>query len=206
MKKINRFTTLYYQYLKRTGLFRFLLQNIIKLASIIAFVVLLVLFVEKYIITTKEVFVHIVDNVSGIYVYLLFGLSETFLGLIPPDLFIVWAEPQAAEMGINKWWIVLLLSVMSYLGGVLAFFIGRFLVKIPSINRWLLTKHQKLVINLQKWGGIFIVFAALFPLPYSIATLLAGLTSYPLKWLLILGIFRILRFFIYGIFLFYFFN
>ncbi|HEX5742280.1 MAG TPA: hypothetical protein VFY09_00095 [Flavobacteriaceae bacterium] len=205
MKKINRFTTLYFQYLKRTGLFRFLIQNIIKLATIIAFVVALVLFVEEYIITTKEVFIHIVDNVSGIYVYLLFGLSETFLGLIPPDLFIVWAEPQAAELGINKWWIVLLLSVMSYLGGLLAFFIGRFLVKIPTVNNWLLTKHQKLVINLQKWGGIFIVFAALFPLPYSIATLLAGLTSYPIRWLLILGIFRIARFFIYAIFLFYFF-
>lgn len=205
MKNINRFTVLYYQYLKRTGLFRFLLQNILNLLIIIIGVVALVFIVEKYIISTKEVFIHIVDNVSGIYVYLLFGVSETFLGLIPPDLFIVWAEPEAASMGINKWWIVLLLSVMSYIGGLLAFFIGRFLNRIPAINSWLLNKHQKLVINLQKWGGIFIVFAALFPLPYSVATLLAGLTSYPLRWLLFLGIFRIARFFIYAIFLFYFF-
>ncbi|MDP3352531.1 MAG: VTT domain-containing protein [Flavobacteriaceae bacterium] len=205
MKDLNRFTILYYQYLKRTGLFRFLVRNLINLSFIIFFVVAVVYIVEKYIISTKEVFIHIVDNVSGIYVYLLFGLSETFLGLIPPDLFIVWAEPQAAEMGISPWWIVLLLSVMSYLGGLLAFFIGRFLNKIPSVNTWLLTKHQNLVINLQKWGGIFIVFAALLPLPYSVATLLAGLTSYPLRWLLFLGIFRIARFFIYAIFLFYFF-
>ncbi|MDP2088920.1 MAG: VTT domain-containing protein [Flavobacteriaceae bacterium] len=205
MKNINRFTVLYYQYLKRTGLFRFLVRNIINLSVIIAVVVALVYFVERYIITTKEVFIHIVDNVSGIYVYLLFGLSETFLGLIPPDLFIVWAEPEATTMGISPWWIVFLLSVLSYVGGLLAFFIGRFLNRIPAVNTWLLTKHQKLVINLQKWGGIFIVFAALLPLPYSMATLLAGLTSYPLKWLLYLGVFRILRFFIYAIFLFYFF-
>lgn len=205
MKNINRFTTLYYQYLKRTGLFRFLFRNLFNLIVIILVLSIIVYVVEKYIITTKEVFIHIVDNVSGIYVYLLFALSETFLGLIPPDLFIVWAEPEAASYGISPWWIVLLLSVMSYFGGLMAFFIGRFLNKIPSINKWLLTKHQKLVINLQKWGGIFIVFAALLPLPYSVATLLAGLTSYPLRWLLFLGIFRIARFFIYAIFLFYFF-
>ncbi|MDH3382084.1 MAG: hypothetical protein OEL54_05225 [Flavobacteriaceae bacterium] len=205
MKNINRFTTLYYQYLKRTGLFRFLLRNLFNLFVVILVLSIIVYVVEKYIITTKEVFIHIVDNVSGIYVYLLFALSETFLGLIPPDLFIVWAEPEAASYGISPWWIVLLLSVMSYFGGLMAFFIGRFLNKIPSINKWLLTKHQKLVINLQKWGGIFIVFAALLPLPYSVATLLAGLTSYPIRWLLILGIFRIARFFIYAIFLFYFF-
>lgn len=203
MKNINRFTVLYYQYLKRTGLFRFLVRNIINLFFIILFVVVVVYIVEKYIISTKEVFIHIVDNVSGIYVYLLFGLSETFLGLIPPDLFIVWAEPQAAEMGISPWLIILFLAILSYLGGLIAFFIGQFLNKIPVINNWLLTKHQQLVINLQKWGGIFIVFAALLPLPYSVATLLAGLTSYPIRWLLILGIFRILRFFIYAILLFY---
>jgi membrane protein YqaA with SNARE-associated domain len=205
MKKINRFTVLYYQYLKRTGLFKFLLQNIIKLLGIIIAIIAIVQIVEKYIISTKEIFVHIVDNVSNFYVYLLFTVSETFLGLIPPDLFIVWAEPEAATMGISPWWIVLFLSILSYLGGLISFFLGRFLIKIPSVNRWLLTKHQKLVINLQKWGGIFIVFAALFPLPYSMATLLAGLTSYPIKWLLYLGFFRILRFFIYAIFLFYFF-
>lgn len=203
MKKINRFTVLYYQYLKRTGLFRFLVRNLINLFFIIFSVVVVVYIVEKYIISTKEVFIHIVDNVSGIYVYLLFGLSETFLGLIPPDLFIVWAEPEAQSMGISPWWIVLLLSVMSYLGGLTAFLIGRFLNKLPAVNNWLLLKHQKLVINLQKWGGIFIVFAALLPLPYSVATLLAGLTSYPIRWLLFLGIFRILRFFIYAILLFY---
>lgn len=203
MKNINRFTVLYYQYLKRTGLFRFLFRNIFNLFIIILVLSVVVFIVEKYIISTKEVFIHIVDNVSGIYVYLLFALSETFLGLIPPDLFIVWAEPEAASYGISPWWIILLLSVMSYIGGLMSFFMGRFLNKIPSINKWLLTKHQKLVINLQKWGGIFIVFAALLPLPYSVATLLAGLTSYPIRWLLILGIFRIARFFIYAIFLFY---
>ena len=97
MKNINRFTILYYQYLKRTGLFRFLLRNLLNLLIIILVLTALVFFVEKYIISTKEIFVHIVDNVSPIYVYLIFTISETFLGLIPPDLFIVWAEPQAAS-------------------------------------------------------------------------------------------------------------
>lgn len=203
MKNINRFTVLYYQYLKRTGLFRFLFRNIFNLFIIILVLSVVIFIVEKYIISTKEVFIHIVDNISGIYVYLLFALSETFLGLIPPDLFIVWAELEAASYGISPWWIVFLLSVMSYIGGLLAFFMGRFLSKISIVNSWLLIKHQKLVINLQKWGGVFIVFSALLPLPYSVATLLAGLTSYPIRWLLILGIFRIARFFIYAIFLFY---
>lgn len=203
MKNINRFTILYYQYLKRTGLFRFLFRNLINLFLIIVALSVILFIVEKYIISTKEVFVHIVDNVSPVFVYLLFAVSETFLGLIPPDLFIVWAEPQANSLGISPWWLVALLSVLSYIGGFVAYIIGKYLAKIPAFNKWLLTKHQKLVINLQKWGGIFIVFAALLPLPYSIATLMAGMTSYPLKWILYLGFFRIARFFIYAIFLFY---
>lgn len=203
MKGFNRFTYLYYQYLKRTGLFRFLLRNLLNLLIIILAISALVFLVEKYIISTKEVFVHIVDNVKPIYVYLIFTISESFLGLIPPDLFIVWAEPQAASYGISAWWLVGVLSVLSYLGGLFAYLIGKYLTRIPSINKSLLTKHQKLVINLQKWGGFFIVFAALLPLPYSVATLLAGMTAYPVKWVFILGVFRIARFFIYAIFLFY---
>ncbi len=203
MKNINRFTILYYQYLKRTGLFSFLLKNLLNLLIIILALTVIVFVVEKYIISTKEIFVHIVDNVNSWYVYIIFTVSETFLGLIPPDLFIVWAKTEAESMGISPWWLVTLLSVLSYTGGLMAYIIGRNLARIPSVNVWLLTKHQNLVINLQKWGGFFIVFAALLPLPYSIATLMAGMTSYPVKWVFILGIFRIARFFIYAIFLFY---
>lgn len=203
MKRINRFTYLYYQYLKRTGLFRLLLRNILNLFLIVLLIVIIVYFIEHYIVSTKEVFIHIVDNVKPFYVYLIFTISESFLGLIPPDLFIVWSEPQAIELGISKWWLVALLSVLSYVGGLVSFVVGKKSAKIPVINNWLLIKNQKTFIQLQKWGGIFIVLAALFPLPYSMVTMLAGMTSYPVRWLFILGFFRILRFFIYAIFLFY---
>lgn len=203
MKRINRFTYLYYQYLKRTGLFRLLLRNIVNLFLIVLIISVIVYFIERYIISTKEVFIHIVDNVKPFYVYLLFTVSESLLGLIPPDLFIVWSEPQAIEFGINKWLLVTLLAVLSYVGGLVSFIIGRKAAKIPVINYWLLIKNQKIFIQLQKWGGFFIVLAALFPLPYSLVTMLAGMTSYPVKWLFILGFFRIVRFFVYAIFLFY---
>ncbi|MBS3992324.1 MAG: hypothetical protein KGZ87_01240 [Bacteroidetes bacterium] len=179
------------------------MRNIVNLTLIVIILVVVVYLIERYIISTKEVFIHIVDNVEPLYVYLLFTLSESFLGLIPPDLFIVWSEPQAISFGINKWWLVALLAVLSYLGGLLSFLIGRKTAKIPVVNNWLLVKNQKIFIYLQKWGGFFIVTAALFPLPYSMVTLLAGMTSYPIRWLLVLGIFRIVRFFVYAIFLFY---
>jgi membrane protein YqaA with SNARE-associated domain len=51
---------------------------------------------------------------------------------------------------------------------------------------------------LKSWGGFIIIVAALLPLPYSTMCLGAGMLKYSFKSLLLLGMFRIVRFFAYA--------
>jgi len=122
-----------------------------------------------------------------------FFLSETILGLIPPDLFIIWAKKFT-----HPYAVVLLLSVLSYLAGLLAYYMGVKLGGFRKISHVINVKFADQFRMLRNWGGLIIVIAALLPLPYSTMCLGAGMLKYSLKALLILGLFRIVRFFAYA--------
>jgi len=90
------------------------------------------------------------------------------------------------------------LGVISYFGGFFAYFLGVLIRKIPKVK----VKVEKLYANhinkIKKWGGIFIVISALFPLPYAIVCSLAGIMKFPIVRLTYLGFFRIARFYLYA--------
>jgi membrane protein YqaA with SNARE-associated domain len=123
----------------------------------------------------------------------LFFISETILGLIPPDFFIVWANSSNHPIILTT-----ILAGLSYIGGLTAYFIGFRLSKTPKINKWLLRKFSSHFATLHKYGGFLIVFSALLPLPFSTVTAVAGMVDYPFQKLALLGSTRILRFFGYG--------
>lgn len=202
MKKFAYSGRLYYHYLRRTGLFSYLAGHSKKLLMLILIFVSVFFLIEKFIISTKEIFDIIIDNVASEFVFALFFISETILGLIPPDLFIMWGKGLGVSWEVNPWAIVGLLATLSYLGGVSAYFIGRWLSGIDKINYFVNKKYEDLFSNLKKWGGFFVVIAALLPLPFSLITMMAGMTKFPIKPLVTLGLFRFLRFFLYAIFLF----
>lgn len=193
---------MYFHYLRRTGLFQFLGENLLKLGMIIAVFVGSVVLMERYLITLKEIFVLIVDNVEVWAVFLLFTLSESFLGILPPDFFIVWSKELSYDIQVNAWLLVGLLAFLSYLGGLISYVIGVKVIQIPKIHQWTLEKYGSLFKNLNKWGGFFVVISALLPVPFSIVMLICGITSYPIKWAAYLSLFRFVRFFGYALFLF----
>jgi membrane protein YqaA with SNARE-associated domain len=94
---------------------------------------------------------------------------------------------------------VSVLAVLSYVGGVIAYFIGKYIGSQPKIEQWILSKFSKRFKLIQKWGGVLIVFAALFPLPFSSICLVAGAVRFPFKTFLLLGLFRFARFFGYAL-------
>mgnify|MGYP000494996869 CR=1 FL=1 len=49
-----------------------------------------------------------------------------------------------------------ILAVLSYLGGVIAYLMGRSLLLIPLINEYFEGKMSKHIKNMQKWGGFLI--------------------------------------------------
>lgn len=53
----------------------------------------------------------------------------------------------------------------------------------------------------RKWGGAFIIIAALFPYsPYSIVVIAISVFKYPFRAFLLFGLSRIIRFIILGLF------
>lgn len=138
---------------------------------------------------------------SPVFVLILFLASETFFGLIPPDFFIVWADTFEANFALLN-----VLAVLSYSGGVIAHRIGCKLRTIPKVYAFFEKRFAGHYSEIEKFGSFLIVFAALFPLPFSTITMVAGTMKYPVKKLLFFGLARILRFYIYAFFLFRFFS
>ncbi|MDA3865162.1 MAG: hypothetical protein PF489_00275 [Salinivirgaceae bacterium] len=156
------------------------------------------LLVEHYFLNDlREQFVNWLHQLPHAGVWVVYSLSETFLGLIPPDLFIVWS----AKLG-NPLFYLTLLGIISYAGGMISYFIGKKLGTKRTVEFWLMNKYGKFVKQLRQWGGLLIIVAALFPLPYSAVCMIAGLVKYPLPMLAMFGISRVFRFYLYALFLF----
>ncbi|WP_139958164.1 YqaA family protein [Flavicella sediminum] len=199
---MNRYSKLYYHYLRRTGLFSFLGSNLTKLGIVIGVFFGLIFLMETYVITLKEIFSFIVTNVDTWAVFLIFTVSESFLGILPPDLFIIWSKELSTHVHVNAWILVAILAALSYAGGLVSFYLGEKIIHVPKIHDWAIRKYGDLFKNLKKWGGFFVVVSALLPVPFSMVMMVCGITGYPIKWAAYLGLFRFVRFFVYAIFLF----
>ncbi len=184
-------------YNKRTGLYKFMGQIVIKLLVIIAIIVGIVLLLNHFFnlsqIIEDYIFSH---DTPGVLT--LFLISETVLGWIPPDLFIMWSDKFNAPL----LWLTIL-GTISYIGGMNAYFIGKIALKFPRFRRWLENRNAVFFERIRKWGGIIIILAALFPLPFATTTLAAGMVKYPLKQTLIFGLSRYIRFYLYGAMIFF---
>ena len=129
-------------------------------------------------------------------IYLIYIASEFLFGLIPPELFMIWAINKA---DINHYILnVAFFAVVSYALGYVTFLIGQFIHKRITFRylRMKLLKQQWPL--LRKYGLFLIIVAALTPLPWSATSLLVGSAGYPSKKYLRYALFRLLRFVIYG--------
>lgn len=192
-KKILRTFNIYYRFYKKTGLLSFVISNIIKVLAIIGFVILFVLLLNEFIINISDIPGYIISNFSTYVVLAFFLFSESILGLIPPDFFILWISE------FDNFYLMLsLLGVLSYIGGLGAYSLGVIIRKIPRIKNWVEKLYANHLDKIKKWGAVFIIIAALFPLPYAAVCTLAGTIKYPFPRLAYIGVFRIARFFIYA--------
>jgi membrane protein YqaA with SNARE-associated domain len=149
--------------------------------------------VHFFVININDALEMAVHNLPDYGVLAFFYISESLLGLIPPELFIAWAgETSTAVLNL------FLIAFLSYLGGFTSYWIGRRALRIPSFHDYLEVKMAKQLIMARKWGGLLIAVGALLPLPFSMASLVAGMLRYPLKSWMLLGLLRFLRFALYG--------
>ena len=188
---------LLHQYYSYTGFYSFVKSSIGKaIIPIILFIVALWV-VHAFVIDFDDLFTSITTTFSPIAILSVFFASESVLGLIPPEIFIAWADQTQTPI-----FYLSMLASLSYAGGIISYFIGRAIANMPSVYEYLELKMYKHVKMIRKWGGFLIVVGALLPIPFSMTSIAAGLIKYDFKHYLLFGLLRFVRFYLYAVVIF----
>jgi membrane protein YqaA with SNARE-associated domain len=190
---LNNRLHIFNRYYKITKFYSFLKNTAIKGGIAIVIFVTILLALEYFFLDFNAMLDSLVANYSPQVIFSFFLLSETVLGLVPPEIFIAWASKSG-----SPWLFLFILATMSYLGGIIAYFFGNRLFLIPAVKNHIENKIAIHINNLRKWGGLFVFIGAMLPLPHSIVSLACGLIKYDFKNYLLWALFRYVRFTIYA--------
>jgi membrane protein YqaA with SNARE-associated domain len=125
-------------------------------------------------------------------VYTLYSFSEVIIGIIPPEIFLIWALRFAAIASYIR--IALILTLISYTAGAIAFGIGKYLhntLFYQYLKNRFLQKTEKF---LHKYGQYLVLVAALTPVPFSGTAMLVGAVDFPFRKYLLISLSRFLKF------------
>jgi membrane protein YqaA with SNARE-associated domain len=188
---------IYHVYHRRTGTYRFIGKNALKLFAILAIFGVALYLLNKYVLDLDAITDYVTHAFSIPVVLTTFFLSELTLGILSPELYIVWVESFS-----QPWLWVLFLSIISYTGGLGAYFIGSKLYRLPKIHRWVDEKFAEQFKQIRRYGGVLVVLAALTPLPYPPICIVSGVVKFPFKSFALLTLVRFGRLFLYAAILF----
>ena len=184
---------LVHQYYSYTGFYKFLGDALKKAIPPVLVLVAIVLAIHFFVIDIGDILTYVVENFSYGLVLLFFFVSESILGIVPPELFIAWSGKTDSPILYLS-----LIALMSYAGGIVSYFTGRAALKMERVHEYLEVKMAKHIKNAQKWGGFLIVVGALLPVPFAISSLAAGIIRYKFSYYLLFGLLRFVRFAVYG--------
>ncbi len=185
--------TLINRYYKITRFYPFLKDTAIKAGITVIVFVLLLVGLELFVLDINSILNNWVATYSPKIIFTIFLISETVLGLVPPEVFIAWASKS-----VTPWFFLFVLATMSYIGGIISYFIGNRIFLIPSVKKHMENKIAKHISNLRKWGGFFVFVGAMLPIPHSLVSLASGLIKYNFRSYLLWALFRYARFAMYA--------
>ena len=187
-----------YNSLKKRGFFRYVGKSVLLILSVYLIVIFIVFLLGKHLVDFNTFFSGIIERLSDKFVIILFFLSESIMGMIPVDLFVIWTQKFESPL----LWLALL-GVLSYAGGVISYGIGLWITRRPRIKAFTERRLRGYMTFVHKWGGAFIVIAALFPFtPFSLVVIALTLFHYPFRNFLLFALARLVRFVLQGIILF----
>ncbi len=187
-----------YNILKSKGFFRYVGRSVLWIILVYALIVFLVFLVGKYLVDFDGLFKSVITRLSDRFVVLLFFASESFMGLVPVDLFVIWTQKFENPLPY-----LALLGILSYAGGVISYGIGLWISMWPRVKAYTERRLKNYIGFVRKWGGAFIIIAALFPFtPFSIVVIAVTMFKYPFRLFLIYALARLVRFVIQGVFFF----
>lgn len=159
-----------------------------------AIIVAFILFNHYVDIETSAYLMSLGDN-PGI-IFLIYFLSEIIVGIIPPEMFMMWSLE--LTQGRNYILDVSLLASISYLAGTSTYYFGRYFHQTVPY-RYLRRRYlQKFEGKVQQFGGFLLFVAAITPVPYSGICMLMGAVNYSQRNFFLITIFRLVRFAVYG--------
>ena len=189
-------TSLWINHLKDKGFFRYVGRSLLVIILVYALIILFGYLIGTYLVDFNQLFQCVIERLSDGLVVMLFFLSESFLGMIPVDLFVIWTQKFE-----HSFILLGLLGVLSYSGGVVSYGIGRWIshrITLRSFSERSLARYVEFV---RKWGGAVIIIAALFPFtPFSMVAIAIALLHYPFRLFLIFALARLVRFVLMGFF------
>jgi membrane protein YqaA with SNARE-associated domain len=154
--------------------------------------------IHEFFIDFNDLFTSITTTYDPITILAVFFASESVLGLVPPEIFIAWADRTESPI-----FFLSMLALLSYCGGIVSFLIGKTISRIPSVYAYFTIKMNKHVKMIRKWGGFLIVVGALLPIPFAMTSIAAGLIHYKFKYYLLFGLLRFVRFYLYALVIFH---
>ena len=188
---------LLHQYYSYTGFYKFVGKSVKKAIIPILVVIAAVFAIDYFVLDLNKVLVTITETYSPAGIISVFFASESLLGLVPPELFIAWAGK--SELPI---FYLSLLAAASYLGGVVSYFIGVGITKIPAVHEQMEVNLAAHIKNARKWGGFLIIVGALLPIPFAMSSIAAGIIRFPFMSYLMFGLLRFVRFYAYALVIF----
>ncbi|TJY33350.1 YqaA family protein [Pontimicrobium aquaticum] len=185
---------LLHQYYSYTGFYKFIALSLKKsILPIIGFIGLILL-VHYFVIDINVALSTVTETFKTTSVLAIFFISESFLGLIPPEIFIAWSKKLPQPILYLS-----ILALLSYLGGIISYITGLSITRIPKVRYAIENKLSKHINNIRKWGGFLIIVGALFPIPFAMTSIAAGFIRYEFKNYLLFGLLRFARFYLYAI-------
>lgn len=185
---------LLHQYYSYTGFYKFIALSIKKSILPIVGFIGLILLVHYFVIDINVALSTVTETFKTTSVLAIFFISESFLGLIPPEIFIAWSKKLPQPILYLS-----ILALLSYLGGIISYITGLSITRIPKVRYAIENKLSKHINNIRKWGGFLIIVGALFPIPFAMTSIAAGFIRYEFKNYLLFGLLRFARFYLYAI-------
>lgn len=182
---------LYYKY---TGFYSFVGNTLKKAIIPLVIVIATLIVLDLYVVDFGNLFTYITETYAPVHILLVFLASESLLGLVPPEIFIAWSDKMPEPLLY-----LTILASLSYLGGIISYFIGKWIFRIPKVYDYMEGRMKKHLKHIRKWGGFLIVVGALLPIPFSITSMAAGTINYKFSHYLLFGLLRFVRFYLYAI-------
>ena len=117
-----------HRYYKITRFYPFLKQMVYKAITAIFVFLLLVIGVDYFFMDINLLLNQLVVKFNPATVFMIFMISESMLGLLPPEVFIAWASK-----AVSPWLFLFILATISYIGGIAAYLIGNHISNSKSV-------------------------------------------------------------------------